>query len=279
MSKENTKRLHLIYGIVLSVLLCVTAVFCVVLCYKIYKTGPSPFTRESVGESFAKVSILVYSLIVLVIGGGIISTLFPLEKEKLKCEINDSLVLHKMSKRLKSVSKEGAAKIEKQRIIRFSMVIISLIVLVIAIVGATVNSIKGYDASSEAVNDQMLKACLTILGYFAAPLIYTTVTVFVCKYSVKKELEIVKNEFKNQKNAEGVVENDLGPITKLTTDLVSNAEEFKKPKKWHRLLSLCISGAILIAAIVFIIVGISNGGMKDVVTKAINICTECIGMG
>ena len=37
--------------------------------------------------------------------------------------------------------------------------------------------------------------------------------------------------------------------------------------------------AVLIVAIVFIILGVMNGGMADVLGKAINICTECIGLG
>lgn len=36
---------------------------------------------------------------------------------------------------------------------------------------------------------------------------------------------------------------------------------------------------LLAAAVVLIIFGIFNGGMRDVLVKAINICTECIGLG
>lgn len=37
--------------------------------------------------------------------------------------------------------------------------------------------------------------------------------------------------------------------------------------------------AVLIAAIIFIIAGILNGSMEDMLIKAINICTECVGLG
>jgi len=40
-----------------------------------------------------------------------------------------------------------------------------------------------------------------------------------------------------------------------------------------------IPGLILAAAIVFILLGVMNGGAKDVLIKAVNICTECIGLG
>lgn len=32
-------------------------------------------------------------------------------------------------------------------------------------------------------------------------------------------------------------------------------------------------------AIVFIVLGVMNGGLQDVLVKAVNICTECIGLG
>ena len=37
--------------------------------------------------------------------------------------------------------------------------------------------------------------------------------------------------------------------------------------------------ALLGVAIVFILLGVMNGGLYDVLVKAINICTECIGLG
>ena len=37
--------------------------------------------------------------------------------------------------------------------------------------------------------------------------------------------------------------------------------------------------ALLAAAILLIVLGIANGGMHDVLIKAIMICTECIGLG
>lgn len=40
-----------------------------------------------------------------------------------------------------------------------------------------------------------------------------------------------------------------------------------------------VSAIILAAAIVFILLGVMNGGAEDVLIKAVNICTECIGLG
>ena len=47
----------------------------------------------------------------------------------------------------------------------------------------------------------------------------------------------------------------------------------------HRGLSEKRVWLILILAAGLIAAGILNGGLKDVLIKAINICTECIGLG
>lgn len=36
---------------------------------------------------------------------------------------------------------------------------------------------------------------------------------------------------------------------------------------------------LLLTALALIAIGVSNGGMRDVWVKAVNICTECIGLG
>ena len=37
--------------------------------------------------------------------------------------------------------------------------------------------------------------------------------------------------------------------------------------------------ALYAAAVILLAAGVLNGGMRDVLVKAINICTECIGLG
>ena len=37
--------------------------------------------------------------------------------------------------------------------------------------------------------------------------------------------------------------------------------------------------ALLAVALVFVAVGVANGGADDVTAKAVKICSECIGLG
>lgn len=36
---------------------------------------------------------------------------------------------------------------------------------------------------------------------------------------------------------------------------------------------------LIIIALILIAAGVANGGARDVLVKAVNICTECIGLG
>ena len=42
---------------------------------------------------------------------------------------------------------------------------------------------------------------------------------------------------------------------------------------------LAVRGAVFLLCVLFIVLGVLNNGMKDVLEKAIKICTECIGLG
>ena len=52
-----------------------------------------------------------------------------------------------------------------------------------------------------------------------------------------------------------------------------------KNRKSYSKITLCIRVTLAVLALAFIVAGILNGGMADVLAKAIAICTECIGLG
>jgi hypothetical protein len=52
-----------------------------------------------------------------------------------------------------------------------------------------------------------------------------------------------------------------------------------KREKWRNVLLWAVRGALLGIGIFCVIQGIIGGGMTAVLEKAINICTQCIGLG
>ena len=57
---------------------------------------------------------------------------------------------------------------------------------------------------------------------------------------------------------------------------VENGEALTKKKVDPMLIVKCV---IIISAVVLLVLGAINGGMGDVFGQAVNICTECIGLG
>lgn len=281
MSEKNIKRVHLIYGIVLSVLLATVAVLFVVMCLDIYNaTGAiGAFTRENVSEHFAKISVVVFITLALVIVGGIFNTVCPLEKDKLKGASNNTIALRRLLGKLKSLSPEGGDAIERQRILRFAMIIASLVFVLFASIGSFIYLSNNLDTSNQNINAEVASGWISVLCFFVGPFIYLIITAYVCKRSVKKELEIVKNEFKKSSTESCDVKENEGAFTKLTNELKDTVEKAKEPKKWHKHFSIGFKIAIALASVIFIIVGTVSGGMEDVLNKAIAICSECIGLG
>ncbi len=58
------------------------------------------------------------------------------------------------------------------------------------------------------------------------------------------------------------------------TGAIKEQEGFSQKKKLSRIRLL-----VLIIAVICIIAGIANNNMRDILIKATNICTECIGLG
>ena len=56
-----------------------------------------------------------------------------------------------------------------------------------------------------------------------------------------------------------------------------SAKQPSEQKQGKRLSFL--RAGLLVVAVLFIVLGVMNGGLYDVLVKAINICTECIGLG
>ena len=58
----------------------------------------------------------------------------------------------------------------------------------------------------------------------------------------------------------------------VAKDITKKSEAENKSVEYMRVV-------ILLIGILFVVLGIVNGGMRDVLEKAIKICTECIGLG
>ena len=111
----------------------------------------------------------------------------------------------------------------------------------------------------ENLSGDVLLALAVSLPLVVASVATLVISAFVCEKSAKREraalLEAVKSGYK-----------PAPPVTEEVTE-----------KETKRLM--ITKYVILGIAVLFVVIGIFNGGMADVLDKAVKICTECIGLG
>ena len=97
----------------------------------------------------------------------------------------------------------------------------------------------------------MTKATVWLLVCMTVPFGFAVFTAYYAKASIQKEIDLLKSAGVTPSRSPAAPAKDLSWI------------------RW----------AILGIASVCIVLGLFTGGTKDVLTKAVNICTECIGLG
>ena len=259
MNQEKLRRIHLIYGIILSVLIVILGICFIVSCVQIYLSGDRPFTRESVGAQL-KAIIVPIILCVLGIVGGIVVSLFPVEEAKATASIDKSVLLKKLSAKcdFTNAPKELNEKIKKEQVLRRATLITCIFVNVIAVVIASIYLFNRENFPANDLNYEIAQAMIFVLPCTVVGLGAIFATTLISSSSIRRELELVKKVLRVSRKEGNEPEETI--------------------KNYSSALTV-IRVALVVLAIVFIIIGISNGGMADVFEKANRMCTECIGLG
>ena len=113
---------------------------------------------------------------------------------------------------------------------------------------------------SDAMTDRLVR----VLVWSASGMMLLLAAVILGDTFAKKKEEKIKREI-----AENAVKGIRVPAAKAE----------KRTAKEHKKLLWIIRGGVAVVGIVCVITGICNGGMADVLKKAIQICTQCIGLG
>ena len=261
MSQEKLRRLHLIYGIVLSCIIVITGICFIVACIHIYNSGARPFTRESIYAHFISIVVPVIICAVGIIGGMVLS-FFPLERVKIKGIIDTGAVLNRLNKKI-DISKcdiDTQEKIKKERKLRLFTNAFCIDAIIVCIVISLIYGLNKSNFPAIDINGEMIDAMLFILPCVIVGLGAIYATVLIGNASYARELSLVKKA--------------------LATAKASNSGQWSvvSGQKNEKIL-LGARLTILVIAITFIVIGIFNGGMANVLQKAVNICTECIGLG
>ena len=266
MSSKTKGRIHLVYGICLAVLIVVVGVGFALSCLSIYKSGASPFTRESIAAHFRLIAVPVWLCVAGVVGGALLSWLLPLEGSRVKPRRDPEAALAKLSARLElSACDEATAdSIRRERRWRRAVTVILRTLAGVNLLPAFIWCVNPAHFSIENLNTDIKTAAAFVLPCAALALGMEVAAVLLRGASVARETATVKAALASAKGAAAVEKKVKSDKRKLTSD----------PRfLWG------VRGAILVVGIVCIVLGVRNGGMADVLGKAIRICTECIGLG
>lgn len=259
MTEEKLRRVHTVYGIIMSILVVFLGICFITSCITIYLSGDRPFTRESVGNQLGTILIPILLCAIGIIGNVILS-FYPLESSKLRGKIDHGVTLLRLKSRcdFENCPPELLAKIKREKKQRIAYIVVSSLIYAVSLTVAFIYCFNQSNFPSVDITDEVARAVLVILCCTIASFATALGAKALFSASISRELEITKKV--------------LG-VSKKT----SKSEE--KPQKKQGVLINIARGVILALAIIFIIIGISNGGMADVLGKAVRICTECIGLG
>lgn len=280
MQEKTCKTVRLCYGIALSLMTAVTGALFIWQTLDIYLSGGSrPFTREIVLERLNRIAPAFWIWVVMVAVGFIIWEVFAVSCKRAPLK-DDCYALRRIKKRVPpKVGESGLASLKAVKRGELINLIVKLCAAALCLAGvaygiaylATASNFPKTDVNGEMLNMAAhLAPCV-----FAALLILCGVTLYL-SISAKKQLPHVKQLIASAKADE---KNGVEAVYVTGNTAVADLYGRWKALSNHKYFILGVRIAIAVFAVTFIILGIVNGNMRAILIKAINICTECIGLG
>ncbi len=275
---EQIRKLKTVYAICLSALTVIVGGLFISQVWSIFFSAEkSPFTYATIGEKFLQIMIPVCLWIIAVIGGGVLSMLYPSEKEKAKGYVSPRLTLERLESRLPA--NEGGMSLTKRiktfEIVVWSVAALAIVAGLVAIVSvlldpAYVPLFNGeFFTSHGGAADRLVRSSV----YVGICTVVVLTAIFLDEILVKKKTEIVKQQLAENAK-QGIKPSKAEKKRTLYEKLLERYPIFRS-KWWKQGLQI----GICALGIALFVVGIVNGGMADVFEKARNICTQCIGLG
>lgn len=275
---ERSKRIvRTVYASVLSAMLLFTAILFIISCIGIWQSGSMPFTRESIGNALTKLIIPIVITLCLIIGAPILHLCMPVSKKaKVAVDPIDTAAILSRKIELTDCSTARAERIINERKKRSFLKLGGALLFLLSLIYPIIYILTPANFTGKDVNVDVLLGALHIIIAFIPMATYATVASYMCRSSYLAEAESLKAAIKEK--AELTEDEKYLPASECkVSKTLGSVKTFYK--KHNRAFSIGIKCAVLCVAILFIVLGIFNGGMGDVLAKAVKICRECIGLG
>lgn len=262
MSDRTKKITYLVYGIVQSILLLVCGVALILSCLTIYQSGNSPFSRESVTAQFQKILVPVVLCVAGIVVGIVLSLCIPRPQRKLKGTTDPALAARRLLARVDQAAcpQNILTSLRRESLLRTILRILATAVCIAVAIPALLylSDLSHFDDTGAGLTADILAAMKMVLPAAAVGLSAWIVVTLACHFSHCRSLALTKEALK---------------AAPLQTPAAPTHRPTDPATLW------ILRGCLFAAAVVFIVLGILNHGMEDVLQKAIRICTECIGLG
>ena len=261
----TNKRIRLIYGTVSGAAIGIAGLLMIAAAFRIYRgdfaVDGQLYSPAAVAAAFQPIAVAVYIALALVIGGLILNMIFPSEKKKLPAEKQYRTILENLQKKYAPEACESSLRqqIEAQQKKRKTFKILSFAILGIS---GIVFLCYGLNSSHFPLSDatgSMIKAMWFFIPCLLVPFGFAVFSHYVQKRSITAEITLLKQA--------------------ISQGAISAAPAAEPAKKVAGISLKTVQCVILCLALIMMVYGIIFGGTKDVLTKAINLCTECVGLG
>lgn len=254
MTQETIKRIHRWYSWILAALLAVLGVLLILSCLDIYTSGPRPYSSEAIAQRFRSIAIPVLIGVVGIIGGIALNLILPAKSSRPKGGASAEEIMLRLRQRA------GIPPVQKEIRLRLILRLATGILFAALMIYPMVYFLTPDHFTVSNLNPDVIRAVLIALIPAAVGLILCWICRTLVNGSFKRETAIYKQALAGGHRASPSAENT--PSEKCLCGYLK-----------------AIRLTIVAVAVIFIIVGIFNGGAEDVLKKAIAICTECIGLG
>ena len=256
MTNKLAGRIRSISGIALSMSIFAAGICLCASCIGIYQTGDHPFSREVVAEAFSGIAFPVYLCLTLAAATLILDLILPDHPVKQKTGKQNAMVLKRLYSKVDLSQCDPAlrAAVSAQKNSRKLHRCITAALLILGSVIFLVYAFAEGSFHQNQINDSMIRAMGVLLTCMAVPFGYCVFTVYHNDASMVREISLLKQA-----------------DTKKIPVAHSPAPGSNRV--------ILIRNVILAVAIACLVFGFLTGGTADVLTKAVNICTECVGLG
>ncbi len=269
--EKKKERFENYFPLTLSIAIILTGIlYIIAVCHLYFTGGNQPFSRERVGEYLLWLAVPSAITVIMIVIGSVLRRIAGKDRFTSMYQ-GTATAAFRMKSRLKNLSHgfdynnapdSIKARIENQKAIKNKFLWTAIAITGVSLIPSFLILLDFDRYTIPNLNGDIASAAAVILGGAILSLIAWSAYAVVKSNAVEEELFAIKD----------AVRENPALYKNIPKDDKSSILESGKIISVLRIVILLLAAAL-------IVLGVFNGGMSDVLAKAVKICTECIGLG